>query len=69
MHQHPRSPAPTAPSVSARSNSPRSQDVPNSPTSDIRMNNSRGSGSEAELSEEAQKAKEAMTKLNQIISV
>ena len=33
------------------------------------MNNSRGSGSEAEFSEQAQKAKEATTKLNQIISV
>ena len=76
MHQHPRSPAPPVPS---RSNSnrpydPREQDVrANSPTVDSRPNTGRGLGIATEPSEQVEKSpapsKEAMGKLNQIISV
>ncbi|KAI9926761.1 hypothetical protein ASPWEDRAFT_121227 [Aspergillus wentii DTO 134E9] len=77
MHQHPRSPAPAAPTFPNRSNSTRPEDqreravTPNSPT---RENNSRGLGIEtgSESADQAQKntppGKEAMAKLNQIIS-
>ncbi|KAH2201586.1 autophagy protein 13 [Aspergillus fumigatus] len=78
MHQHPRSPAPAAPTSSTRSN--RSTDHreldtdPSSPSSDVRMHNGRGLGIEPETepSEQVQRntqpAKEAMAKLNQIIT-
>ncbi|KAF9888194.1 autophagy protein 13 [Aspergillus nanangensis] len=79
MHQHPRSPAPQAPSSSTRSNLSRSIDRrdpenrPSSPAPDVRAYQSRGLGidTEAESSEQAQNAqptKEAISKLNQIIS-
>ncbi|KAE8354685.1 autophagy-related protein 13 [Aspergillus coremiiformis] len=74
MHQHPRSPAPTAPTSSARPNSSRSRELdyrPNSPAVDVRVQNSRGLGIEAEPvspGQTAQPAKEAIAKLNQIIS-
>ncbi|KAE8373750.1 autophagy-related protein 13 [Aspergillus bertholletiae] len=74
MHQHPRSPAPTAPTSSARPNSSRSRELeyrPNSPAADVRVHSSRGLGIEAEpdSSEQAvQPTKEAIAKLNQIIS-
>ncbi|KNG83580.1 putative autophagy protein Atg13 [Aspergillus nomiae NRRL 13137] len=74
MHQHPRSPAPTAPTASARPNSSRSRELdhrPNSPAADVRAHNSRGLGIEAEPGspgQTVQPAKEAVTKLNQIIS-
>lgn len=72
MHQHPRSPAPSAPSVPSRPRSSRVQDVPGSPTSDMKLSDSRGLGinSPSESSEQpSAPAKEVMTKLNQIISV
>ena len=75
MHQHPRSPAPTAPASSARPNSSRSRELdyrPNSPAADVRVHNSRGLGIEAEpdsSGQTIQPTKEAIAKLNQIISV
>ncbi|BAE57484.1 unnamed protein product [Aspergillus oryzae RIB40] len=74
MHQHPRSPAPTAPTSSARPNSSRSRELdyrPNSPAADVRVHNSRGLGIETEpdsSGQTVQPAKEAIAKLNQIIS-
>ncbi|KAL3487665.1 autophagy-related protein 13-domain-containing protein [Aspergillus germanicus] len=73
MHQHPRSPAPAAPTSSAR---PRSQDQDrrsNSPAFDIRTHSNRGLGieTESDVADSApslQPGKEAVTKLNQIIS-
>ncbi|PLB55624.1 putative autophagy protein Atg13 [Aspergillus steynii IBT 23096] len=77
MHQHPRSPAPQAP-TSSRSSLSRSADRrdsdlrPNSPTADVRIQHSRGLGIETEpASEQSQNTppgKEALAKLNQIIS-
>ncbi|KAH8427603.1 putative autophagy protein Atg13 [Aspergillus melleus] len=77
MHQHPRSPAPQAP-ASSRSSLSRSADRrdpdfrPNSPTADVRIQHSRGLGIETEpASEQSQSrppGKEALAKLNQIIS-
>lgn len=81
MHQHPRSPAvpPAAPKVPSRPTTARDdlreQDpVPASPSADIKTVSARGqgidSGSEhAEQTREATPGKEAMAKLNQIISV
>lgn len=72
MHQHPRSPAPSAPSVPSRPRSSRAQDVPSSPTSDMKLSDSRGLGinSPSDSSEQpSAPAKEVMTKLNQIILV
>ncbi|KAL2819676.1 autophagy-related protein 13 [Aspergillus granulosus] len=73
MHQHPRSPAPAAPTSSAR---PRSQDQDhrsNSPALDLRTHSNRGLGidTESDTGDSApsvQPGKEAVTKLNQIIS-
>lgn len=81
MHQHPRSPAApsAAPKLSSKPTTTREdlreQDAtPASPSTDIKTNPTRGlgidSGSEhAERAREAAPGKEAMTKLNQIISV
>ncbi|EAW11297.1 putative autophagy protein Atg13 [Aspergillus clavatus NRRL 1] len=77
MHQHPRSPAPVAPTSSTRST--RSTDHreldtgPNSPALDVRMHSSRGLGIETgpeyeQTQRNPQPAKEALGKLNQIIS-
>ncbi|KAE8147378.1 autophagy-related protein 13 [Aspergillus avenaceus] len=74
MHQHPRSPAPAAPTSSARTNVSRSRESdyrPNSPTVDAKVHSSRGLGieTESEMSgQTVQPAKEAMAKLNQIIT-
>ncbi|KAL3460434.1 autophagy-related protein 13 [Aspergillus heterothallicus] len=73
MHQHPRSPAPAAPTSSAR---PLSQDRDrrsNSPAFDIRTHSNRGLGIETESDTgdsvpNSHPGKEAVTKLNQIIS-
>ncbi|KAJ5619876.1 Autophagy-related protein 13 [Penicillium lagena] len=83
MHQHPRSPAvpsPT-PNVSSRPTSARADDLrdqepttPSSPTADIRTNLTKGLGIEAgsesadQVQRNAAPGKEAMAKLNQIIS-
>ncbi|KAL4895075.1 autophagy-related protein 13-domain-containing protein [Aspergillus ambiguus] len=77
MHQHPRSPAPQA--ISARSNLSRSADRrepenrPTSPASDSRPQHGRGLGIEtepesSEYVQSMQPSKEALGKLNQIIS-
>ncbi|KAF7593486.1 autophagy protein 13 [Aspergillus hancockii] len=74
MHQHPRSPAPAAPTSSTRSTSSRSREPdyrPNSPAADVRVHSSRGLGIETEPDspgQTVQPAKEAIAKLNQIIS-
>ncbi|KAL4788334.1 autophagy-related protein 13-domain-containing protein [Aspergillus varians] len=73
MHQHPRSPAPAAPTSSAR---PRSQDYdhrPNSPAFDLRTHPNRGLGIEtendtADSAQNSQPGPEAIGKVNQIIS-
>lgn len=78
MHQHPRSPAPQA--TSARSNLSRSaerresENRPTSPAADPRVQQSRGLGIETESgsidpAQSTQPSKEAVAKLNQIISV
>lgn len=73
MHQHPRSPAPAAPSGStARPRSSRAQDAPGSPTFDMRSSNNRGLGIESvpdSPEQDPAPSKEVMAKLNQIISV
>lgn len=73
MHQHPRSPAPSAPSGSTtRPRSSRAQDAPGSPTFDMRLSNSRGLGIESVPDSPEQgpaPSKDVMAKLNQIISV
>lgn len=85
MHQHPRSPAvpsaaptaaPKVPSkpTTARDDLREQDPVPASPSADIKTVSARGlgidSGSEyAEQTREAAPGKEAMAKLNQIISV
>lgn len=84
MHQHPRSPAvqPPTPNVSSRPTSARPDDlrdqeptIPSSPTADIRTHPTKGLGIEADaesadqIQRNAAPAKEAMAKLNQIISV
>ncbi|KAJ5081588.1 Autophagy-related protein 13 [Penicillium alfredii] len=78
MHQHPRSPAvPSAPNVprltSAREDLREQELAPSSPTVDIRTNTTRGLGIDpgTEPSEQTRNmapGKEAMAKLNQIIS-
>ncbi|KAB8235215.1 autophagy-related protein 13 [Aspergillus alliaceus] len=74
MHQHPRSPAPTAPTSTARPTTSRSRELdyrPNSPAADVRVQNSRGLGIETEpgpSGQTVQPSKEAIAKLNQIIS-
>ncbi|KAA8644250.1 putative autophagy protein Atg13 [Aspergillus tanneri] len=77
MHQHPRSPALPAP-TSSRSSLTRSADRreqefrPNSPAAEVRTQNNRGLGIEtdptSEQAQNTQPAKEALAKLNQIIS-
>lgn len=80
MHQHPRSPAVPSPAPKLPPKStPAREDLkddstPSSPTTDIRTNTTKGLGIDAgaESSEQAKEAapgKEAMAKLNQIISV
>ncbi|GES63720.1 putative autophagy protein Atg13 [Aspergillus terreus] len=77
MHQHPRSPVPQA--TSARSNLSRSaerresENRPTSPAADPRVQKSRGLGIETESesidpAQSTQPSKEAVAKLNQIIS-
>ncbi|PWY68110.1 hypothetical protein BO94DRAFT_561010 [Aspergillus sclerotioniger CBS 115572] len=79
MHQHPRSPAPAAPPSATRPSATRSEDRreqdirPTSPAFDPRVHNSRGLGIETESgtpepTPTSQPAKEAITKLNQIIT-
>ncbi|PYH91946.1 hypothetical protein BO71DRAFT_458624 [Aspergillus ellipticus CBS 707.79] len=79
MHQHPRSPAPQAPPSATRPSTTRSDDRreqdlrPSSPAFDPRVQTGRGLGIEAEpgspeQTHAPQPAKEAMAKLNQIIS-
>ncbi|KAL4869074.1 autophagy-related protein 13 [Aspergillus spectabilis] len=74
MHQHPRSPAPAAPTSSVR---PRSQDQDrrsDSPAFDLRTHPNRGLGIETEsdtldpAAQRSQPGKEAITKVTQIIS-
>ncbi|PYI12729.1 hypothetical protein BO78DRAFT_9209 [Aspergillus sclerotiicarbonarius CBS 121057] len=79
MHQHPRSPAPAAPPSATRPSATRSddrteQDIrPTSPAFDPRVHTSRGLGIETETGSPeqtptSQPAKEAIIKLNQIIT-
>lgn len=74
MHQHPRSPAPAAPPSASRPGANRSDDRPNSPAFDPRVQLTRGLGIETEARSSGQTsssrpAKEAISKLNQLVTV
>ncbi|KAL2870791.1 putative autophagy protein Atg13 [Aspergillus lucknowensis] len=73
MHQHPRSPAPAAPTSSSRRSQDQDRRTSSSPVLDLRSHSNRGLGIETDgdavdSTQGLQPGKEAIAKLNQIIS-